>query len=99
MSSDQTPAYFERWIVIPFGRTFTEEEADPKLLSKLTTPQELSGLLVQAVSALNHLMERGRFQTPASVTEAGQAYRDKLDTVRGFVADESTIAPGAAPTC
>jgi P4 family phage/plasmid primase-like protien len=93
ISSDQTDAWFDRWLIIPMERRFTEDEADPFLAAKLTTSAELSGLLVRAVDALQRLMARGRFERPESVSKAGDLYRDKLDTVRGFVAEACVIGP------
>jgi len=89
-SSDQTDAYFDRWIVLPFPRRFTEAEADPHLLASLTTAAELSGLLLKSVLALGDLLDRGRFDLPASVREAGSAYRDTIDTVTAFL-DECCV--------
>jgi putative DNA primase/helicase len=93
ISSDQTDAWFDRWLPIPMERRFTEAEADPFLAAKLTTPAELSGLLVLAMGALQRLMIRGRFERSGSVTKAAAAYRDKLDTVRGFVAEACLVEP------
>jgi P4 family phage/plasmid primase-like protien len=84
-SSDQTDAYFDRWVVLPFDTRFEGAEVDVHLLTKLTTREELEGLLVQAVSGLMDLMERGRFDLPASVEAANAEYRSKIDTVATFL--------------
>jgi P4 family phage/plasmid primase-like protien len=85
-SSDQTDAYFDRWIVLPFEERFEEGAgADPFLIDKLTTRQELEGLLVQAVSGLADLVERGYFDLPPSVVAANEEYRQKIDTVATFL--------------
>jgi putative DNA primase/helicase len=84
-SSDQSDAYFDRWVILPFDRRFEGAEVDPHLLDKLTTREELEGLLVQAVSGLMDLGERGRFDLPASVQAAVEEYRSKIDTVATFV--------------
>jgi putative DNA primase/helicase len=84
-SSDQSDAYFDRWVVLPFGRRFAGADVDPHLLDKLTAREELEGLLVQAVSGLMDLMERGRFDLPPSVLAANEEYRSKIDTVATFV--------------
>lgn len=91
ISSDQTDAWFDRWVVIPLDRRIPDDEIDPHLLARLTTPDELAGLLVRSVGALRNLMGRGRFDLPPSVQEAGAIYRDQLDTVRGFVGDECVL--------
>jgi putative DNA primase/helicase len=85
LSSDQTQGYFDRWLVIPMTSRFrgTARE-DPHLLGKLTAPTELEGLLQLAVPALQRLMERGRFEVPASVREAGDRMRSELDSVLAF---------------
>jgi len=92
-SSDQSDAYFDRWIVLPFERRLEEEEIDPHLLAKLTTGEELQGLLVWAVDSLRGLMERGRFDLPDSVRDAGRLYRERIDTVTAFVEECCVVAP------
>ncbi len=92
-SSDQTDAYFDRWIVLPFERRLKEDEVDPHLLAKLTTPDELQGLLVWAVDSLCGLMGRGRFDLPESVREAGRLYRERIDTVTAFVEECCILGP------
>jgi P4 family phage/plasmid primase-like protien len=91
-STDQTDAFFDRWIVLPFDRRFTDD-ADPHLLAKLTTREELEGLLVRAVSGLADLMDRGFFDLPESVRSAGQEYREKLDTVATFIEEGCVVSP------
>lgn len=95
ISSDQTDAWFDRWLVVPFDYRIPDERVDPQLLTRLTTPGELSGLLGKAVPALRRLLARGRFSLPPSVERAGERYRDKLDTVRGFVGESCTVHPDA----
>jgi putative DNA primase/helicase len=101
MSADQTNAYFDRWIILPFEVVFDESNtgvglpADPQLLEKLTTPDELSGILNRAVWGLKRLTERGRFRLPASVKAANQQYRERLDSVRAFVEERCDVSPDA----
>jgi P4 family phage/plasmid primase-like protien len=87
ITSDQSDGWFDRWLVIPMDRRIPDNKVDPKLLEKLTTPAELSGLLVHAVSGLQRVMQRGRLAEVTSTTDAAVAYRDRLDTVRGFVGE------------
>ncbi|MEA2523797.1 MAG: putative primase/helicase, partial [Thermomicrobiales bacterium] len=48
-SSDQTEAWFDRWLVVAMTRRFGDGDQgsrpDPELSTKLTTPDELSGFL------------------------------------------------------
>ena len=90
--SDQSQAWFDRWVVIPFRRRFEGTDAcDPTLLSKVTTRAELEGLLVRAVEGLRQLMQRGHFDLPAQVVTAADDYRERLDTVRSFFTDECVL--------
>jgi len=95
LSSDQSQAWFDRWQIVPMDRRIPEDRRDPHLAQKLTTAAELQGLLVRGVAGLRRLLERGRFDPPASVRAAAERYRDRLDTVRGFVADECVLSPSA----
>jgi putative DNA primase/helicase len=42
---EDTTAFFRRWIIIQFPNIFDGEKADKDLLKRLTTPEELSGIL------------------------------------------------------
>jgi len=88
ISSDQTEAWFDRWVIVPMERRISEDCVDPHLVAKLTTEEELEGLLVRAVEGLRRVMARGRFDLPASIEAGRAAYREKLDTVTAFVAEE-----------
>lgn len=91
LSSDQSEAWFARWVVIPMDKRIPAERRDPHLTEKLTTPAELEGFMVRAVEGLRRLMERGRFPTPKAVEDAGDEYRERLDTVRGFLKDDCEL--------
>jgi len=92
ISSDQTQAWFDRWLILPMERRFEGTAAcDKHLKAKLLAPAEQAGTLVAAVAGLRRLMARGGFAAPKSVREAGSAYRERLDTATGFVADACVI--------
>lgn len=85
-SSDQTKAWFDRWLIVPMERRFEgTADADPHISSKLTTQPELEGLLFRSVNALHTLLERGEFHIPTSMAKAADGYRENLDTVSTFV--------------
>jgi putative DNA primase/helicase len=100
-SSDLTDAWFERWLVVEMINQFVgpnaAKSADPDLRAKLTTPEELSGLLNLAVTGLQRLMARDEFALPASVTRAMTVYRRGVDTLERFV-DERCILDAEAAT-
>jgi putative DNA primase/helicase len=60
-SKDATYAFFRRWIVVPFLRTFEESEQIPRQIldAKLADPKELSGVLNKALGVLPRLRSKG----------------------------------------
>jgi putative DNA primase/helicase len=60
-TDDDSYAYFRRWVIVPFNRTFEGDNRDTNLLSKLTTPEELSGLLYWALICLRLLLKENGF--------------------------------------
>ena len=54
-------AYFDRWIVVPFNKVVDTEKLDPFLVEKMTTPEELSGLLNFSLEGLRRLLTNQRF--------------------------------------
>jgi putative DNA primase/helicase len=87
LSSDQTEAWFDRWVIVPMERRIPAEKMDPHLAARLSARGELEGLLVRAVEGLRRLMTRGRFELPGSVNAARGNYRERLDSVQGFAAE------------
>jgi len=92
-SWDTSNAFFRRWLIIPFPNTFEGDRNDTDLLSKLTTPQELSGLLNLALEGLRRLMERRRFDPPASAKNALAEYRLSSDPILAFLNECCTTEP------
>ncbi|MEK7538847.1 MAG: phage/plasmid primase, P4 family [Patescibacteria group bacterium] len=54
-------AYFNRWIVIQFNYAVDEKDRDKQLIHKMTTPEELSGLLNFALVGLTRLLKKEKF--------------------------------------
>ena len=82
---DGTKGFYRRWIVLPFTQTFGEGTADPHLLEKLTTPEELSGLLNRAVGSLGELQGRGYFRSTEATTAAAEKFKLDTDSVASFM--------------
>lgn len=95
-TSDSSQAFFDRWLVLPFHRRFrgTRRE-DPDLLAKLTTPEELSGLLNHALLALAGVRDRGGFTSTAATRAAATAFQQETDSVAGFMAECCELDPEA----
>lgn len=77
--------FFSRWVVIPFTAFFPAGKADPALIDRLTTPDELRGLLRRSVGGLQQVMRRGAFTFPPSVANATEKFRREADPIRGFI--------------
>lgn len=90
---DSTDAFFRRWLILPFERRFDGNNADRSLIDKLSTPQELSGLLNLGLAALPELRARGAFRTAKSAQAAADRFRVDSDSVAGFIADSCEIGP------
>ena len=54
-SDDTGYAYFKRWLIFHFECAFTGADRDTKLIDKITTPEEQSGLLNLALISLRQL--------------------------------------------
>jgi putative DNA primase/helicase len=90
---DESSAFFRRWIIINFPNVFEGKDADTKKLEKITTPQELSGLLNKALAALKTLLAQGAFSYSKTTEEIREEYTRKSSPVAAFVTDCLIIAP------
>lgn len=82
--SDDTTAFWRRWNITKFPRVFDEENADKKILEKLTQPLELSSLLNNALDGLKRLLQNGRFSNYKNVEETRADYILKSDPIWAF---------------
>ena len=87
MVYDDSDAFFRRWIIINFPNRFEGEKADKKLLEKLATPEELSGLLNLALEGLERLINNGGFSNEGSIDELREEYIRKSDSAAAFIMD------------
>jgi putative DNA primase/helicase len=91
-SQDASHAFFARWIVIPFERTFEGAEQVPRreLDARLQDPGELSGVLNKALAALPRVRARG-FTESVSMQEAWAEFRQTTDPLAVWL-DRATIS-------
>lgn len=95
-SRDASKAFFDRWLPIPFERTFRGERGEVprhELDARLTAPGELSGLLNKALDGLRRLQDRGRFTPPASVQVAFAEFRATTDPFAVWLDQQTVEAP------
>jgi putative DNA primase/helicase len=88
---DQTGAFWRRITVIGFPHSVPIERQDPTLAEQLCreTPAIVFWLLEGARAAL----ERGRLTTPESSREAVEAWQQRADQVRAFLAERTRPLP------
>ena len=86
-SPDDSDAFFRRWIIILFPNQFMNDKADKKLIEKLTTKEEMGGLLNFAIEGLKRLLEKGDFSETKSVAEVRENYIRQSDSVSAFQMD------------
>jgi len=72
---------------LDFPNKFEGKEADAKLLDKLTTDKELSGLLNVALKGLNRLLANDDFSYAVKPGEVAKKYIFAGDSVKAFVDD------------
>jgi putative DNA primase/helicase len=88
-SSDRTHAFYRRWHVIPFTRTFTDEaenpglKKDPDLRAKLLC--ELPGIFNRALRGLKRLSAQRGFTVPQAVKDALSHYERQNDSLAAFL--------------
>jgi len=92
---DDSNAFFRRPIIVNYPHQFTGKDADPNLLSKLTTQEELSGFLNIALEGLRRLLKRGRFETNATTEQVREEYIRKSNPIQAFVEDCLEVDPDA----
>lgn len=97
-SSDLTFGFFRRLIIIPFPNKFGEggQQSDPNIMNKLTTEEELSGLLNLALLGLQRLEANGAFTENETTKEAIKRYRIEIDNVATFIEECCTIKEAAS---
>lgn len=58
---DESFAFFRRWFLIKCINIFKGENKDPNMIDKITTPEELSGLLNKGIEGIARLEKEGGF--------------------------------------
>ena len=97
VSPDESQAFFRRFMIFRFKTRFIDPELynpesdqtlqpkDPKILEKITTPEELSGLFNWALQGLKRLQRNRQFTNSQTTTELKNQYTEMSDPITGFV--------------
>lgn len=92
-SQDASPAFFRRWLVVPFERTFQAGSPDTiprdQLDARLSDPAELSGVLNKALEALASIRQNGLSESE-STRRAMDEFRQATDPLAVWL-DRNTV--------
>jgi P4 family phage/plasmid primase-like protien len=96
-TEDKTHAFYRRWLVVTFDRTFAKSEdpndpnkKDTELIDKLTTPRELSGFLNLGLRYLQVLFKENGF-AEEPIDKVKREYEFKADHVSKYLQEYSII--------
>ena len=92
-TTDQTDAFFRRWIIIDFPNIFEGSAADLGLLAKITSPEELSGIFNTAVIETRKVLVSGLFSNTQNTVEMRERYLRMSDSTAAFYMDCLELAP------
>jgi putative DNA primase/helicase len=88
---DDSDAFFRRWVIITFPNQFTKDSTtkeDRNLIQKLSTADELSGLLNFALEGLKRLRANNwHFSNPKTTEEIRTEYIRKSSPIEAFLMD------------
>lgn len=84
-------AFYNRWIIVPFNNSVFGRE-DTKLTARLTTPEELSGIMNFGIDGLKRLKENGWKFTYGD--DAAAIYRRNSEPIIAFLEDRCEVSDG-----
>lgn len=87
---EQTPAFFRRFLIVPFDVTIKDGEQD-KELSKKITQHELSGVFNWVLAGLKRLLIQKNFSHSKVVDEQLELYKRESDSVQMFLEDGNFV--------
>ncbi len=95
-SQDASPAFFRRWLVVPFEKTFQAGAAGTipraELDAMLADPAELSGVLNKALLALEAIRKHG-FTESESTRRAMDDFRQTTDPLAVWLDRNTVVHP------
>lgn len=88
-SFDKSDGFYRRFVLIPFNAKLSpdDEDYDPNIVDKITTPEALSYLLNIGIRGAQRLMKRGKFTETQSVIDVLEQYKKDNSTVLSWIDD------------
>lgn len=94
-SYDDSIAYYRRWVLIFFAVRFGIQPgdipADKHIIDKLTTPEELSGVLNWSLEGLRRLRKNGEFTKIMTVEQTREYYERLVSPLSAYIQDKIRI--------
>jgi len=78
--------------LIEFPNNFEGEKADKSLITKLQTPEELSGFLNLVLDGLKRLRENGKFSNEKSIEATQREYELNSNPIAAFMEERTQIS-------
>ena len=85
--TEQTDAYFRRYLIIPFEVKISDEEKDINLADRIIR-DELPGVFNWLLAGLNRLIKQGKFTHSEKTSNALSEFRRQSDSVALFVDEQ-----------
>ncbi len=83
-----TPAFFRRFLIMPFNETIPENEQDNELADKIIK-SELSGVFNWILDGLNRLLKQKKFTDSDTVRKMNKDFREQSDSVQMFLSNNN----------
>ncbi len=88
ISTDDTDAFHRRWVIINFPNQFLEgQNANPHIITQLTTQAELSGMFNWALAGLAMVLSQRTFTGMPTIAESREKWVRLSDSVGSFCMD------------
>ena len=98
-TNDTSYGYYRRWSFFAFDRKFSETaDEDVDLSNKLTTPEELSGILNLAWIGYHNLEKEGGFKESDRSKVIKTEYKESNDVIAAFVNEAIIDTPASRVT-
>lgn len=90
-TSDDSYAFWRRWVMVNFPFEFRGDQVDKYLIDKLTTPQELSGFLNLALDGLDRIQVNGKFSYDISPEQVERQWTLATEPVKAFAQEHCEL--------
>lgn len=94
--SSEDDGFWNRWLTVVFPERIPRDEQDPKLSEKLTTDDELAGVLNWAIEGYQRLEEQGQFTNEPTPSDNRHIWESYGNSVERFISRKLDRDPDAS---